>query len=57
MFLGAKKRTLSVLGSTGSIGVNALNVISVCPDRFTVRYLTAGRNATLLIEQARQYRP
>ncbi|HOV23244.1 MAG TPA: 1-deoxy-D-xylulose-5-phosphate reductoisomerase [Candidatus Marinimicrobia bacterium] len=52
-----KIRAISVLGSTGSIGVNALKVISASRDRFTVNYLTAGRNLTLLIEQAKKFHP
>ncbi|HRD18124.1 MAG TPA: 1-deoxy-D-xylulose-5-phosphate reductoisomerase, partial [Candidatus Marinimicrobia bacterium] len=52
-----KIRAISVLGSTGSIGVNALKVISASRDRFTVNYLTAGRNGTLLTEQAKKFHP
>jgi len=51
------KRNLSVLGSTGSIGVNTLNVIAANPEKFAVRYLTAGHNAALLIEQTRRFHP
>ncbi|MFH1214632.1 MAG: 1-deoxy-D-xylulose-5-phosphate reductoisomerase [Candidatus Neomarinimicrobiota bacterium] len=54
---GFRIKNLSVLGSTGSIGVNALKVVTACPERFAVRYLLAGRNAALLIEQARQFHP
>lgn len=50
-------KILSVLGSTGSIGVNTLNVVAACPEKFIVRYLTAGHNASLLIEQARRFHP
>jgi 1-deoxy-D-xylulose-5-phosphate reductoisomerase len=52
-----EKKNLSVLGSTGSIGVNALSVVAASPGKFAVRYLTAGHNAALLIEQARRFRP
>ncbi|HPC36606.1 MAG TPA: 1-deoxy-D-xylulose-5-phosphate reductoisomerase [Candidatus Marinimicrobia bacterium] len=52
-----KIKKISVLGSTGSIGVNALKVISASSDKFAVNYLTAGRNVTLLIEQAKQFHP
>jgi 1-deoxy-D-xylulose-5-phosphate reductoisomerase len=45
------------LGSTGSIGTQALEVIGQHPDYFQVEVLTAGRNADLLIHQARKYRP
>ncbi len=51
------KRNLSVLGSTGSIGVNTLNVIAANPEKFAVRYLTAGHNAALLTEQTRRFHP
>ena len=57
MAQAGKIRAISVLGSTGSIGVNALKVISASRDRFTVNYLTAGRNLTLLIEQAKKFHP
>ena len=50
-------RTLSVLGSTGSIGVNALNVVRSFPDHFTIKYLSAQSQSDLLIEQAREFNP
>jgi len=50
-------KILSVLGSTGSIGVNTLDVVAANPEKFAVRYLTAGHNAALLIEQARRFHP
>ena len=37
-------RRLAILGSTGSIGVNALKVVAAHPDRFRVVALAAGRN-------------
>jgi 1-deoxy-D-xylulose-5-phosphate reductoisomerase len=43
---------VTVLGSTGSIGTQALEVVSTHPDRFTVVALAGGRNADLLCEQA-----
>src|SRR3954454_5812461 len=46
-------RRVIVLGSTGSIGVQALEVIAANPDRFELVGLAAGRNRTLLDEQAR----
>jgi 1-deoxy-D-xylulose-5-phosphate reductoisomerase len=52
-----KRRRVAILGSTGSIGTQALDVISAHPDRFTVVGLAAGRNVSLLHEQARQFRP
>lgn len=48
---------ISIFGSTGSIGINALKVIGANPDRFRVQYLSAGSNADLLTEQALALRP
>jgi 1-deoxy-D-xylulose-5-phosphate reductoisomerase len=50
-------RRIAILGSTGSIGTQALDVIRRRKDRFVVDVLTAGKNADLLIEQALQYVP
>ncbi len=50
-------RRLSILGSTGSIGVQALDVVSRSPGRFSVVGLAAGRNAARLAEQVRAFRP
>lgn len=50
-------RTVSVLGSTGSVGCNTLNLISRNPDGYSFVALTANTNAALLAEQARQFRP
>jgi len=49
------RRRVVILGSTGSIGTQALDVITRNPDRFEVVGLTAGSNATLLAEQARAF--
>ncbi len=46
-----------ILGSTGSIGVNALNVIRRFPDKFKVVGLTVSSNVTLLKEQIKEFRP
>ena len=51
------KRHIAILGSTGSIGTQALDVIEANPDLFIVEVLTANRNANLLIEQAIKFRP
>ena len=51
------KRRIAILGSTGSIGTQALDVISRHPDLFQVEMLSAGSNASLLIAQARQFNP
>lgn len=48
---------LSVLGSTGSIGTQTLEVVRLFRDRFDVQALTAGSNVDLLVEQAREFRP
>lgn len=50
-------KRLCILGSTGSIGTQTLEVISEHPDLFEAYVLTAGSNADLLIRQARQYQP
>lgn len=51
------KKRIAIFGSTGSIGIQALEVIAAHPDKFEVEVLTAGQNATLLIEQALQFKP
>jgi 1-deoxy-D-xylulose-5-phosphate reductoisomerase len=48
-------RRVILLGSTGSIGVQALDVVAANPDLFTVVGLSAGSNAELLAEQARRF--
>ncbi len=54
---GADVQRLSVLGSTGSIGTQTLDIVRLFPDRFDVCALTAGTNADLLIAQAREFLP
>ena len=44
-------KALSVLGSTGSIGTQTLELVDEFPERFSVVALTAGNNLDLLIEQ------
>ncbi len=51
------KKRIAILGSTGSIGRQALEVISVHQDIFEVEVLTAYSNADLLIKQAIEYQP
>ncbi len=51
------RRGVAVLGSTGSIGVQALKLISHFPDRFEVVALSAGRNAGRLARQVLEHRP
>lgn len=50
-------RSLNILGSTGSIGTQALQVVELHPDKFEVRALTANRNKERLFEQVRKFRP
>jgi 1-deoxy-D-xylulose-5-phosphate reductoisomerase len=50
-------RRLAILGSTGSIGVQALDVVGRFPGRFEVVSLAAGRNVERLAAQARHFRP
>jgi 1-deoxy-D-xylulose-5-phosphate reductoisomerase len=52
-----RKKQITVLGSTGSIGTQALEVIGSHPDRFELYAITANNNAELLIKQALQYHP
>jgi len=51
------KRHIAILGSTGSIGRQALDVVGHHPDLFEVELLTANNNSGLLIEQALKFRP
>lgn len=51
------KRHIAILGSTGSIGTQTLEVIGQHEDRFIAEVLTAQNNAGLLIEQAQKYKP
>ncbi len=50
-------KQLSILGSTGSIGVSTLEIVAANPDRFRVVGLSAGRNLELLAKQIRQFSP
>ena len=51
------KRKIALLGSTGSIGTQALDVIAAHPDLFEAYALTAHNNVSLLVEQARRFHP
>ena len=46
-----------MLGSTGSIGTQTLEIVSELPDKFKVVALSAGRNIDLLTEQVSQHKP
>ncbi|QJC52251.1 1-deoxy-D-xylulose-5-phosphate reductoisomerase [Paenibacillus albicereus] len=50
-------KTITVLGSTGSIGTQTLDIVAHHPDRYALDGLAAGSNAALLIEQALRFRP
>lgn len=52
-----KKKKIALLGSTGSIGTQALQVIEAHPDRFEAYVMTANNRVERLIEQARKFRP
>ena len=52
--MSAKKRVI-ILGSTGSIGTQALEVIRANKDRFEVVALAAGKNSELLAQQAAEF--
>jgi 1-deoxy-D-xylulose-5-phosphate reductoisomerase len=51
------KKRIAVLGSTGSIGTQALEVISNNPDKFEIEVITAQKSVDLLIDQALRFRP
>ena len=55
--INSKMKKISILGSTGSIGVNALSVIDNHLNNFIVVALSAHKNGKLLIEQAKKYQP
>ncbi|MCX5820725.1 MAG: 1-deoxy-D-xylulose-5-phosphate reductoisomerase [Deltaproteobacteria bacterium] len=50
-------KRISLLGSTGSIGVSTLDVVGAHPDQFAVTALAAGRNITLMKQQIERFRP
>ncbi|MDP2892373.1 MAG: 1-deoxy-D-xylulose-5-phosphate reductoisomerase [Bacillota bacterium] len=51
------KRSIAILGSTGSIGAQALQIIDMHPDMFEVAALTAHSNAAAFLSQVKKYRP
>lgn len=55
--MNSKKKNIAILGSTGSIGTQALEVVAAHPDKFQVEVLTAQNNADLLVEQAKKFNP
>ncbi len=50
-------KAITLLGSTGSIGTQTLDIVAQYPEQFRIVGLTAGRNVTLLAQQIRQFRP
>jgi len=50
-------KKIFILGSTGSIGVNTLNVLRNFPDKFTVSALTVNSNSDLLLQQTHEFHP
>jgi 1-deoxy-D-xylulose-5-phosphate reductoisomerase len=55
--MSIKKKRIAILGSTGSIGTQALDVIKSHPELFEVEALTANRNSELLIQQSIEFKP
>ena len=55
--MNEKIKNIAILGSTGSIGTQTLDIIAEYPDRFRATVLTARRNWRLLAEQARKFHP
>ncbi len=53
----ALKKRIAILGSTGSIGTQALEVVAAHPDNFEVEVLTAQDNFELLVQQAKRFKP
>lgn len=51
------QKRLSLLGSTGSIGTQTLEIVDACPDNFVVDALSAGTNVELMMEQVLKYKP
>ncbi|WP_028545190.1 1-deoxy-D-xylulose-5-phosphate reductoisomerase [Paenibacillus taiwanensis] len=50
-------KRISILGSTGSIGTQTLDVVANHPEHFQIEAMAAGRNAALFLEQIKQFRP
>lgn len=50
-------KTLTVLGSTGSIGTSTLEIVAAHPDRFRIEALTAGTNLELFVRQIKRFSP
>ena len=57
MIMPVKKQNVTILGSTGSVGVNTLNVLALHPDRYDLHALTANSNWETLAEQCCAFKP
>ena len=55
--MSKEKKHIAILGSTGSIGTQSLEVIEAHPKQFVVEVLTANNNSELLIKQAKKHKP
>jgi 1-deoxy-D-xylulose-5-phosphate reductoisomerase len=55
--MSQEKKRIAILGSTGSIGTQALDVVRMHSDQFETEVLTAQSNAALLIQQAKEFKP
>jgi len=51
------QKRLSLLGSTGSIGTQTLEIVDACPENFSIEALSAGTNAALMAQQVIKYKP
>jgi 1-deoxy-D-xylulose-5-phosphate reductoisomerase len=54
---GMAVKTMTVLGSTGSVGTQTLDIVAENPENFHIRALVGGNNLSVLAEQARKFRP
>jgi 1-deoxy-D-xylulose-5-phosphate reductoisomerase len=52
-----KQKTLTILGSTGTIGQNTLKIVAAHPDKFRIQALTGANNVAVLAEQAKTFKP
>ena len=57
MNLSIKQKPITILGSTGSIGTQTLDIVTHHPEKFRVVGLAAGRNISLLTEQIHKFQP
>ena len=55
--MSVKKQRVTVLGSTGSVGVNTLHVVAAHPDRFEVFALSAATSVDALLDQCARFQP